>query len=113
MTISHGIFLGLGMVNGLVIGFLMAMVISERHRRRDVMHWRNLEEAPPTPLRADVEVVRPDPELSARRRAEVEAIQAGLITDLKAAGRDVDLEEVYDEAMRLATQADAEFGNVL
>lgn len=90
-------------VFGALGGVLFSMWLGERARRRDLLWYMGQQERPKdTNPKAEV-VPGPDPEVSARQRAEVAVVREGLREELKRDGRTVDEEELEQEALRLVT----------
>lgn len=93
-------------------GLLLGLYLGERGRRRDVLWWVGLQNHPSrAELRAEV-VASPegDADERARRRAEIESVEAGLWAVLEREGRahEFTREAIHEEAMQLVTQMDTE-----
>ena len=102
--------ISLGIIGALMLfgsGLVLGLFLGERGRRRDLMWWSSLEQAPKD-LGSPAEIVSPpDPEAEALERAEVLQVASGLRNALELDGRTVDEEEIREEALRLVTAANA------
>ena len=97
-------------VVGFLLGFLVALYIGERGRRKDLMWIQGLHERPRgEELRAEYQEGQ-DPDTNARRRAEIHAIKQGLMQEAARQGISPNAEEIHQEALRLATRMDTELG---
>lgn len=101
----------LGIIAGLLLfgmGLILGLYLGEKGRRKDIQWYTSLAPAPADyGTKAEIELPE-DVESTARERAEIIAIEAGLRNAAQAEGHRFTEEELHEEAMRLVTQMNSE-----